>query len=158
MYGGRKYFACSTSLTEGRSMKSYPMVTCACALVLNCGVTRVSTQSSSAATTQNDPGAASAVNPVPSSGRHLLDSSTTNDPNSAGAVNPVPSSSGRRLASITVPFDENAIDPIRHGRKLLECSAYKGKHWEAKERGNWEGVRNIHGPGPDDGSKPTTVR
>lgn len=34
------------------------------------------------------------------------------------------------------------------GLRGFEKYRYKGGYWEAREGGNWEGVRNIYGPGP----------
>lgn len=40
------------------------------------------------------------------------------------------------------------------GLRGFEKYRYMGGYWEARESGNWEGVRNIYGPGPNDGSGP----
>ena len=34
------------------------------------------------------------------------------------------------------------------GRRGMETWRYKGGYWEARETGNWPGIRDIYGDGP----------
>ena len=34
------------------------------------------------------------------------------------------------------------------GRRGYETWRYKGGYWEARENGNWDGIRHIYGDGP----------
>lgn len=34
------------------------------------------------------------------------------------------------------------------GRRGYETWRYKGGYWEARESGNWDGIRHIYGDGP----------
>lgn len=37
---------------------------------------------------------------------------------------------------------------VEGGRCGHDFYRYKGGYWEARESGNWEGCRDIYGPGP----------
>ena len=37
---------------------------------------------------------------------------------------------------------------VPEGRRGYETWRYKGGYWEARETGNWAGIRDIYGDGP----------
>ncbi|KAK9916982.1 hypothetical protein WJX75_009487 [Coccomyxa subellipsoidea] len=51
------------------------------------------------------------------------------------------------------PWQPRWFAQVPGGRRGLETWRYIGGYWEARETGNWEGCRDIYGPGPK-GEKP----
>ncbi|EIE19936.1 hypothetical protein COCSUDRAFT_3622, partial [Coccomyxa subellipsoidea C-169] len=48
------------------------------------------------------------------------------------------------------PWQPRWFEKVPGGLRGFEKYRYKGGYWEARENGNWEGVRDIYGPGPND--------
>ncbi len=44
--------------------------------------------------------------------------------------------------------DLSACVQVPEGRRGYETWRYKGGYWEARETGNWAGIREIYGDGP----------
>ncbi|CAL5227045.1 g9943 [Coccomyxa viridis] len=46
------------------------------------------------------------------------------------------------------PWQANWFEQVPEGRRGYETWRYKGGYWEARETGNWAGIREIYGDGP----------
>ena len=63
-------------------------------------------------------------------------------------VAPGPGTGQRTLGSNVAAECGCGCFQVPEGRRGYETWRYKGGYWEARETGNWAGIRDIYGDGP----------
>ncbi len=56
--------------------------------------------------------------------------------------------SGCAVESLAFLLSKSVCVQVPEGRRGYETWRYKGGYWEARETGNWAGIREIYGDGP----------